>query len=140
MKKYFYISIGGALGAICRFLLEGVHIYSYTGNIPLNTLIINVSGSFILALILTLALEIWNFDANIRLGISTGFLGAYTTFSTLCKETVKLLSNGDDFSAVSYITISAVLGLAAAYLGVVLSREVLSKLFHEQKEKDSEVD
>ncbi|HEX2944985.1 MAG TPA: fluoride efflux transporter CrcB [Clostridia bacterium] len=133
MRKYIFIGIGGFLGAILRFLTKSVPIYNYHENVPLNTLVINVSGCFVLALLLTVAFEIWEFDAEIRLGIGTGFLGAYTTFSTLCRETTELLFKGYYFSAVSYITISVVLGLAAVYLGVVLAREVVAKLLKIEK-------
>lgn len=126
------------MGAVCRFAAEGIHIYHYKESIPLNTLIINVAGSFILALILTIAFEVWEFDSDIRLGIATGFLGAFTTFSTLCKETVKLMTGGDYFSAISYITVSTMIGLAAAYYGIVLAREVISKILGKGKEYSSE--
>ncbi|PKM96490.1 MAG: fluoride efflux transporter CrcB [Firmicutes bacterium HGW-Firmicutes-1] len=128
MSKYFYIGIGGALGALLRFLIKGYDIISYRENIPLNTLIINISGSLLLALFLTIAFEIWEFDADLRMGITTGFLGAYTTFSSLCKETVGLINEGYYFSAISYITISTFLGLAFAYLGVILAREAVAKM------------
>ncbi|MCR4435796.1 MAG: fluoride efflux transporter CrcB [Clostridiales bacterium] len=134
MRKYVFISIGGILGAISRYLIKGLHIYHYHENVPLNTLIINVTGSFILALVLTVAFEVWEFDASIRLGIATGFLGAYTTFSTLCKETVGLIHQGDYFSAITYITDSTIVGIAAAYFGIVLAREVVSKLVKKDKE------
>ena len=92
MRKYIFIAIGGMLGAILRYFIKNIHIYNYKEAIPINTLLINVSGSFLLALILTIAFEIFEFDADLRLGIATGFLGAYTTFSTLCKETVNLMN------------------------------------------------
>jgi len=92
----------------------------------------------LLALILTVSFEIWEFDSDIRIGITTGLLGAFTTFSTLCKETAELLGSGDYFSAVSYVTVSAMLGLGAAYFGIVLAREVLAK-FMRGKEKPEEL-
>ena len=128
MKNYVYIWIGGCLGAVSRVFIKDIQIYQYNGLIPLNTLIINVTGSFLLALLLTIALEVWEMDESIRLGIATGFLGGYTTFSTLCKETVSLLSLGHYFSAGAYIAMSTVLGLLAAYLGIIIAREVLGKL------------
>jgi CrcB protein len=137
MRKYIYIGIGGFLGAILRFLTKSIPIYNYHENVPLNTLFINATGCFILALVLTVAFEIWKFDAELRLGIGTGFLGAYTTFSTLCRETSELLFKGYYFSAVSYITISVVLGLAAVYFGVILAREVVAKLLkNESKDQN----
>jgi len=127
MRKYVFIALGGMLGAILRYVIKNIPIYHYKEAIPINTLLINVSGSLILALILTISFEIFEFDSDIRLGIATGFLGAYTTFSTLCKETVNLMNQGDYYSALSYIGFSAILGLVAAYFGVILAREVVAK-------------
>lgn len=125
MRKYVYIGIGGFCGAILRFLIKGIHIYHYHENVPINTLFINITGCFLLALVLTVALEITGFSSSLRLGIGTGLLGAFTTFSTLCKETVGFIYQGYYFSAVSYITVSTMLGLAATYFGIVVAREVI---------------
>lgn len=126
MQKYIYIMIGGALGAVLRLLVKNTHIWNYFGNIPLNTLLINITGCFLLALFLVVALEIIDVDANVRIGVSTGFLGAFTTFSSLCKENVLLMLSGNYFSAISYVVISIVLGLGASFLGVVLARKVIA--------------
>lgn len=128
MRKYLYIGCGSFIGAVLRYLVKGIQIVGYHEKLPLNTLFINVSGALVLAFIMTIAFEVWAFDTDIRLGVTTGFLGAFTTFSTLCKETVVLLQNGDYFSAISYMTISTVLGLGAAYFGVVLARSLGSKI------------
>ncbi|HEY5562266.1 MAG TPA: fluoride efflux transporter CrcB [Clostridiaceae bacterium] len=139
MKKYIFIAMGGMLGAILRYVIEHIPIYHYKEVIPISTLLINVSGSFILALILTIAFEVLEFDTDIRLGIATGFLGAYTTFSTLCKETVNIMKQGDYYSAISYIGFSAMLGLAAAYFGVIIAREVITKFIDKQNNSDDDV-
>lgn len=128
MRKYIYISIGGALGAVLRLAIEDIHIWNYHENIPLNTFIINIAGSFIIALFLTVAYEVLEVDADIRLGVATGLLGSFTTFSTLCKETYGLMAGGEYFSAISYMTVSTMVGLAAAYFGIVLAREAILKL------------
>lgn len=128
MKKYIFIFLGGMLGALLRYKIEHIHIYHYKEVVPINTLLINISGSFMLALILTIAFEIWQFNSDLRLGIATGFLGAYTTFSTMCKETVNLMNQGYYYSAISYICFSTMLGLAAAYFAVILAREIIAKL------------
>lgn len=129
MRKYIFIGCGGFFGAICRYLVEQVHVYHYHENIPLDTLIINVSGSFLLALILTTALEVRTMDSDLRLGLATGLLGAYTTFSTLSKEVVTLMGSGAYFSAISYLTVSVALGLGAIYFGTVVARELGAKLW-----------
>jgi len=128
MRKYIYISIGGGLGAVLRLAIENMNIWYYHDNFPFDTLIINIIGCFILALFLTVAYEVMEVDADIRLGLSTGLLGAFTTFSTLCKETVELMASGEHFLAISYIMGSTILGFAAAYFGIVLAREVIAKL------------
>ncbi|HEY0221367.1 fluoride efflux transporter CrcB [Lactovum miscens] len=136
MRKYTFIAIGGMLGAILRYTIKNIHIFSYKEVIPINTLIINVSGTLLLALVLTISFEIFELDADIRLGIATGFLGAYTTFSTLCKETVNLMNQGDYYSAISYIGFTVMLGLAAAYFGVVLARDVVAKFIDKDNGAD----
>lgn len=138
MRKYILIGIGGILGAVLRYLIKGVHLYNFHENLPLDTLIINGTGTFILAFFLAVALEVWKLDSNIRLGIATGFLGAYTTFSTLCKETAGLLYEGDYLPAILYITVSTMIGLAAAYFGMVLAREAVSKLIKKDREEFKE--
>ena len=130
MRKYTFIAIGGMLGAVLRYVTKNIHIASYKEIIPINTLMINVSGTFLLALILTLSFEKFELDADIKLGIATGFLGAYTTFSSLCKETVSLMKQGHYYSSISYVGFSVMIGLAAAYFGVVLAREVVSKFIN----------
>lgn len=133
MRKYVLIGFGCFIGAVLRYLAEGIQIYNYHEDVPLNTLFINILGAFIIALILTFAFEIRTFDPDVRLGVTTGLLGAFTTFSTLCKETIGLMRSGEYFSAISYMTISIVLGLGAAYFGIVVSREIGSKLFRKNK-------
>ena len=128
VRKYIYISIGGALGAMLRFAIENMHIWNYNEKIPFNTLLINITGVFILALFLTLAYEIMEVDADLRLGVSTGFLGSFTTFSMVCKEMVSLMAGGEYLLATTYVTISIILGLAAAYLAVILARKTIIKL------------
>lgn len=134
MRKYTFIAIGGTLGAILRYAIKNIHIYNYKDVFPINTLLINVSGSFLLALILTIAFEVFEFDADLRLGIATGFLGAYTTFSTLCKETVNIMNKGNYFYSIFYIGFTTILGLAAIYFGVVLARKVLLKFENNQND------
>jgi CrcB protein len=132
MRRYVFIGLGGFLGAISRFIVKGIQFHEYRGSIPLNTFIVNITGSLILAFIFTIASEVWEFDEDIRLGIGTGFLGAFTTFSTFCKELVILIEKGLYFSAISYVTVSTVLGLASAYFGVVLAREGFKKFSNKE--------
>jgi CrcB protein len=127
LKKYLFISVGGFIGAVLRYYIKSVELWGFHGNFPLNTLLINIAGCFILALVLTIAYEIRRFDTDLRLGIATGFLGAFTTFSTMCRESVYLFSRGAYHIAISYIALSTMLGLAAVYAGRITARVIGSK-------------
>jgi fluoride exporter len=129
LRRYVFIAVGGVAGAIARYIVKNTEIYNYKGQVPLNTLTINIVGSFLLALLLTLALQIKNFDEDLRVGIGTGFLGAFTTFSTMCKEAVLIIKAGYYFSAITYLSLSLFLGIAAAYLGGVISRNLYKALW-----------
>lgn len=128
MRKIIYIGIGGFLGAILRYYIKNLHMSNHSMLFPTNTLIINLTGTFILSLILTVAFEIWEFNVDIRIGIATGFLGAYTTFSSMCKETVKLIDSNHYIIAAEYIGLSVIAGIGTAFLGVIIAREVVSKI------------
>lgn len=125
MKRSLYISLGGMLGAVLRFVIKDFQIIGDGEMFFLNTALVNITGSFLLAVLLTAALEIPEFDQDIRVGAGTGFLGAYTTFSTLCKEFVVLLQDGSYAHALAYMLVSVSLGLAAAFSGVTLARKLL---------------
>ena len=133
LRKYVFLGCGCFVGAIARYLLKGMEIPGYRENIPLITLLINISGAFLMGFLLTLFGELRNFDTDLRLGLTTGLLGAYTTFSTMCKETSSLLFGGEYFSALSYLTVSTVLGLGAVSFGTVLARELAARLLQKQQ-------
>ena len=133
MRKYLLIGIGGALGAILRALIMDIPIGFSPLLLPYNTLIINICGSFLLALILTVAYEILELDTHIRLAIASGFLGAFTTFSTICQETVFLLFANEFLLALLYFALTIILGFIAAYLGFLLAKGAISKLINNHK-------
>ena len=121
MKRYIFIGIGGFFGTVSRIIIRNMLICNHTGLLSLNTLIVNVSGGFLLALLLTAVLRSFEFDSSLRIGVTAGFIGAYTTFSALCREIAGLFGQGEYISAVLYIAISVISGLLAVRLGNVLS-------------------
>jgi CrcB protein len=129
MKKVLFVGVGGMLGAVLRYSVkENISFISgLPGSIPWGTLIANISGSFILAVFMTLTLTKLKIPETVKLAVATGFIGAYTTFSTLCKETVNLVSNGFWQNAFIYAAISVFLGLSSAYLGVYLTERLIKK-------------
>src|SRR5207249_4999885 len=90
MSKYLLIALGGAIGALARFLLGGMIGGYFTSSFPWGTFMVNITGCFIIGFFLTLNEQI-TLDPHWRLAIAVGFVGAYTTFSTFEYETLKLL-------------------------------------------------
>lgn len=93
MKRYLIVGTGGFLGAIARYELGGLFKVG-SGDFPLGTFTINLTGSFILGLFLTLITEKFVVAAEWRLFFATGFVGAYTTFSSLTNEVITLFRQG----------------------------------------------
>ncbi len=116
------IAIAGALGALARYGLEGFVSDRTGGGFPWGTLTVNVSGAFVLGLLFTLLTDRYLAAPWLRSSATIGFLGAYTTFSTLSFESYRLLEDGSAALAVANLLGSCAAGLAAVYLGVVLGR------------------
>jgi CrcB protein len=107
----------GAVGAPARYLLDDAISSRTQGVFPWGTLVVNVSGSFLLGLLTGLAL-FHGFPATPKLILGTGFCGAYTTFSTFTYETVRLAEEGAVNEAVRNAVASLVLGAGAAAAGL----------------------
>jgi fluoride exporter len=125
MRKYIYISIGGFVGATGRYALRNWHVLDISNQFHIDTIFINILGCFTLALFLRLAYAIGEVDSDLRLGITTGFIGAFTTFSTVCKEIVGFLFNDDILFFIINMVVSIATGLAAVYLGEVCAKEII---------------
>ncbi|WP_422880236.1 fluoride efflux transporter CrcB [Moorella sulfitireducens] len=115
--QYFYVGLGGFLGAITRYALGQVLSTKSKGNFPAGTFIINLTGAFMLGLLLGSPTFACRFDTSIMVALSSGFLGAYTTFSTFSYEVVRLLEDGEVINASIYLLGSIILGLLFALAG-----------------------
>lgn len=122
LTKYMAVAAGGALGAVLRYYLGGTALARTAAPFPTATFVINVTGSFVLGLFLTLATERFNVSPHLRLAVAVGFVGAYTTFSTFEYETAKLLEDGDVTRALVYVLLSFAAGLLAVWLGIFAAR------------------
>jgi len=122
MGNIISIMIGGALGAIARYQLGAWISTKWNQGFPVHTLIINITGAFLLGFLNILFTERFKIDPMWSLGIGVGFLGAYTTFSTLSYEVFTLLESGSYITAGLYVFLSLLLGLLFAALGVGLAR------------------
>ena len=119
----FLIGAGGFFGAITRYLVDGwVSSSTKVGAFPFGTFVINISGAFILGLLSALALEKAAIDPRIRGPIMIGFIGAYTTFSTLMFESWRLAEDGSWGLALLNIGLSCGLGMCAVFVGLTVGR------------------
>lgn len=117
-----FIAIGGAGGAVARYLVDSWVAQRAAGAFPWGTLLINVSGSLVLGLLFALATERDVLPASMRAPLMIGFLGAYTTFSTLMLESWRLFEDGAVGLAAVNVVGSSLLGLAAVFIGLALGR------------------
>lgn len=116
----FLVALAGGLGAVSRFLVDGlVDSISRRASVPLGTLVINVSGSFLLGLV-TGWWAAHTGDPGLRLVLGTGFLGGYTTFSTASVEAARLAISGRAWPAIAQAAGMVVLSVSLAALGLWL--------------------
>jgi CrcB protein len=124
MVNVLIIGIGGFLGAIVRY---GVALWigqRWGRNFPLGTFVINITGSFLIGLLMSLFTERFMVNPQWRLLLVVGFLGAYTTFSTFEYETGALLKDGEWLYASLNVILSVVVGFIALKLGEVIGKSI----------------
>ena len=122
MQTVLLISIGAILGANLRYLLGQYVAKLIPSSMPYGTLLINATGSFILAFFLVWTTERVLADPRWRLIIAVGFCGGYTTFSSYAYETFALFENGQWLTCAANIVANNVLCLASTVLGAMLAR------------------
>ena len=123
LRGLLCVGAGGFLGAIARYGLALFVDARLESAFPFATLLINVTGSFVLGT-LSGALEFATWPPEVRLALGVGFLGAYTTFSTFGAETIVLLEEGSVGLAVVYVGGSVILGLLATAGGLAVGRSL----------------
>ncbi len=127
MTKYIFVMLGGALGAVSRFAIGTLIQRLYSAVFPLGTFLINVSGSFLIGLLMMLFLNRPLISANWRLFLVTGILGGYTTFSSFEWETFVALRGGASTAALLNVFLSVGLGFGGVWLGAVISNRVWAR-------------
>lgn len=134
VKKYIVITIMGMLGAACRYVI-GV-LMPTTMDIPYGILVVNLLGSFLLPIVFILLREISPIPADFVTGIGTGFIGAFTTFSSFTTDVVRLVLEGQALKAAYYLLGNLIGGLALAILSVILCDNLL-KYYKEKKDNQN---
>jgi fluoride exporter len=118
LDRYLMVVVGGAAGSLMRYVL-GTAIMSRTGGrFPFGTVVINITGSFLIGLLMTLLTERLSPHPNWRLLLVVGFLGGYTTFSSFEWETFGLMRDGARWLGLLNVIGSVVIGYLAVWLGV----------------------
>jgi CrcB protein len=122
----FWICLAGAFGTGTRYLIGLWAIERFGTAFPYGTLIVNVSGCFLIAFVMHVALNTVAFPANLRLALTTGFLGGLTTYSSFNYETSKFLEAGARGAALLNFGVTTVICFLAGLLGLALGRWMIS--------------
>lgn len=125
MKYLLFIALGGASGAVARYLLATSAHRLWEGQLPVGTLLVNVVGSLGIGILYVLLVEKQLIHQDWRGVLMVGFLGAFTTFSTYSLETISLLESGHTALALGYMLGSAVLCVGMAGAAIHLARALL---------------
>jgi CrcB protein len=125
MQSYLWIALGGALGSVARFWASGFVARCFGETFPWGTLIVNVSGSFIIGVFaaLTGPEGRWMAAPSFRQFFMIGICGGYTTFSSFSLQTLDLARDGEWFYAAANTVLSVLLCLVGVYLGHLLAAQ-----------------
>ena len=125
MSEGIYIIIAGGLGALGRYYMTGLAHRLLGGGFPYGTLAVNVLGSFLIGFVMQAGMSTDIFPRSLRLVITIGFLGAFTTFSAFSYETLGYLEDGAWLMAGGNMLANVVLAITAVFAGVLLGRTLL---------------
>ena len=121
---WLMVAVGGGLGSVLRYGAQRIAA-NYAGpETVMGTLAVNLAGSFILGFLMTLLLVRFPVSTEVRIFLTVGLLGGFTTFSTLSYQTVQLLETNSPIAAVGSLAANVILGLALAYAGILLARAI----------------
>ena len=124
MKTILLLVIAGGLGALSRYALSS-WIHGQTGNgFPWGTMAVNVLGCLLFGLLWTLAEERFLVPRSVSFIILTGFVGSFTTFSTMTFETLNLIKTSSWLSAILYMGVGQILGIIAAMAGIGVAKTI----------------
>jgi fluoride exporter len=124
MQAYFAIAIGGILGCWARYAMTNLVQSIYGRDFPYATLSINVLACFLMGFLFVETLERLTISPVLRIGILTGFIGGFSTFSTFAMETLLLAEQGDASKSILYVILSIGLGMIATFGGAYIARNL----------------
>lgn len=118
------IGAGGAIGAILRHGTNVAAVHMLGHGFPYATIFVNVMGSFLMGVLIATLAHFWTPSESIKLFLTTGLLGAFTTFSTFSLDFVTLWERGEIILAGGYAILSVVLAIGALVLGLILVKGI----------------
>jgi fluoride exporter len=121
-KTLLFVGTGGFLGSISRFLASRFIHENLSGAFPFGTFIVNIAGCFLIGLIYGFSERSSLLTSGWKMFLAVGFCGGFTTFSTFANENLALLRDGEFFYFLLYTGLSLFLGIAATFLGVIITR------------------
>ena len=124
MQVVILIAFFGALGCLTRYVLSGWVYRALGGVFPTGTLVVNIVGAFCIGLIMEFSLRSALIPPSLRIGLTIGFLGGLTTFSTFSYETFRLLEDGELVIALANVLLSVVACLVFTWLGILTARSL----------------
>ena len=126
MLIWLYVAVGSAFGGVSRYVVGAAIQQRFGLAFPAGTLLINITGSFLLGFILRLALGGTQMSPETRILLTTGFCGGFTTFSTFSYDTAALIEGGQYRRAVTYVVLSVVVSVIATFAGFALAQSALT--------------
>jgi CrcB protein len=122
MERLLWVCLGGAVGTGARYLVSLWAGQRFGTVFPWGTFIVNVTGCFLIGLLMQVALSVASFPVNLRFALTTGFLGGLTTYSSFTWETTQLAQDGARGAALMNFALTTVAGFGAAVLGLMVAR------------------
>ena len=121
MDKYLVVLAGAGLGGLTRYVAGTWIMAKYGGRFPLGTFVINITGAFLIGVLMTVLTQRFHPHPNWRLFMVVGFLGGYTTFSSFEYETYQAMRDGERWLGLIYVAGSVVLGYLGVWLGSLVA-------------------
>jgi len=126
LERVLLVGLGGAIGSALRFLASLLAAHWFGAEYPYGTLIVNLSGAFIIGLLQQVGTDAVLIPDNVRIFLTTGMMGGLTTYSTFSYETVRLMENNAWHQAWVNIFVTTTICLSLCFLGIAVGRLVLS--------------
>ena len=117
MNRYLMVMLGAALGGLARYVIGAAVMQRFNGRFPLGTLVVNVTGCFLIGVLMTAFTERGDPHPNLRLLLVVGVLGGYTTFSSFGWETFQAIDEGSRWIGFANVALSVIFGYLAVLCG-----------------------